>query len=213
MTHVARWKCKCPDCSKVRTRSKKEWLVYRERVGTKYLPVETVMPTVERWAEQGWTQQHIAFTLGTSQQVVSDWLAGDKVKVARRIVDLIDQGVTPHPAHVPEPTCYVPVFGVVRRLNALSAIGWTKDHVAERITTRRVAVSRLKSLERVRAYTWADIDRVYRELENQPGPSAESRRRAALARWAPPAAWEDGDLDRFDGRPFGVLPLAQRLTA
>lgn len=89
----------------------------------------------------------------------------------------------------------IPSLGMVRRVRALAAIGWSiTDQAAELGVGRSQFCNSLArdgvSVERDRA-----VRTMYERLSGTPGPSPYARRRAERDGWAPPLAWEDEDLD------------------
>jgi transcriptional regulator with XRE-family HTH domain len=96
--------------------------------------------------------------------------------------------------------------GVTRRLQALAAIGWSAQDVADRlgVTERAVQMWRSGHYPTVRPETAATVDRLYEELQGTPGPSPRSRENATRSGWAPPLAWEDDAIDNPAAQPTGV---------
>jgi transcriptional regulator with XRE-family HTH domain len=91
----------------------------------------------------------------------------------------------------------VPAIGTRRRLQALAAIGWTYEHLAERLGCKRSNVAQLahKEMTWVRRDTALRVKALYDQLAMTPGPSAASARRAAAKGWLPPLAWDDDLID------------------
>lgn len=89
--------------------------------------------------------------------------------------------------------CHVPALGARRRVQALSAIGWSQGHIAERLGISQQALANSLRTEVMTARVARRIRDIYSELEMSVGPSPRTRKRAAAQGWAPPAAWEDID--------------------
>ena len=97
----------------------------------------------------------------------------------------------------------VPAFGLVRRVHALQAIGWTQPQIAEAagiaLKTLRNPLWRGNSVYRATHEAVADAyERLCMKLP--PETSGQQQRDAAYARtvarkkgWAPPLAWDDID--------------------
>lgn len=96
---------------------------------------------------------------------------------------------------------YIDATGTVRRLRALSAIGWSVRHVAQRFEQRTdVDPSWLRSIARgnqgkVHADTARTIAAIYDDWCTQDGPSKHSRSWATKKGWHGPEAWDDGTID------------------
>ena len=104
--------------------------------------------------------------------------------------------------------------GSRRRLQALSAIGWTLPDLAARTT---VAFATLRGIRDGRHVTVlspiaATITSLFESLAMTPGPSSVSRRAALRNGWAPPLAWDDESIDDPTVGPLGLAPDAHPAT-
>lgn len=94
--------------------------------------------------------------------------------------------------------------GTVRRIQALMALGWPSRELAVRCGwTHGEAILEISRRETVQRKTVATIARLYDELSMIPGPSAETKKRAIRKGWAPPLAWDEGEIDDPKARPHG----------
>lgn len=94
--------------------------------------------------------------------------------------------------------------GAARRVQALVARGWSQAKLADRIGVTDQRIGPLLRGGAATAATVRSINAVYEELWDQAPPLATHRDRLAASRarnhaarqgWAPPAAWDDIDLD------------------
>lgn len=95
----------------------------------------------------------------------------------------------------------VPVLGAERRVHALQALGWPPRMLSAHIGMSEDwlhATIRTKS-GRIYRHNFNRIVALYDEFSMKIGPSDITRRRAQLAGWAPPLAWDD--IDDKDERP------------
>lgn len=92
----------------------------------------------------------------------------------------------------------VDALGTRRRLQALAALGWPFRVVSVELGWEPTMAQKLTKVDRVWADTAADVRVVYDRLSMTPGPSEQTRRRAARAGWLPPLAWDDDRLDDPD---------------
>lgn len=96
----------------------------------------------------------------------------------------------------PEPA-FAPKLLLVRRMRALSAIGWSVHALAQQSGMSRDSLSEAMSM----AYptcTRAKYERyveLYDALHMTPGPSEHVRRCAKARGWLPPLAWEEDLID------------------
>ncbi|MFT4284318.1 MAG: helix-turn-helix domain-containing protein [Protaetiibacter sp.] len=98
----------------------------------------------------------------------------------------------------------VDATGARRRLQALTAIGWTQHRLGDALEVPARRVWQLLRAERIQADTYRAIARVYETYWDVPAPTATARQRVAAdaARrlavrngWVPPLAWDDIDTD------------------
>ncbi len=122
------------------------------------------------------------------------------------------KGVTHHPSPRQQ---IVLAVGAVRRAQALHAIGWTWQLIAEHtpgVTAGAIATMTRAGHERtICAWaTWTTMHAAYETLSGTPAPEsvgATKARNAARTRsWPPPLDWEDLDIDdpRVTVSPSGV---------
>lgn len=99
-----------------------------------------------------------------------------------------------------EPT-FVDNIGVVRRRQALAAIGWGLADLAPYFGTQWRGIGDHASNRRVRRDTLERWRRVYDLLSMTPGPNDLVRKRAKNRGWVPPLAWDEDRIDDPDARP------------
>lgn len=122
------------------------------------------------------------------------WVASTRYRKARKLERLAGQSRS------------VPALGVVRRVEALLALGWSWTAVAD---AAGMSVNALRSVkyhgsQTVRATTFEAVDAAYSQLSMilpQGRYPDRQRRWAARQGYAPPLAWDDIDTDPA---PMGV---------
>lgn len=117
----------------------------------------------------------------------------------------------------------IAAHGTHRRLQALVAIGWSQNQLAIRLGMALRNFCRLMRSGQVTVVTARAVTVLYDELWDQPAPEAEHREKIAASRarnyararaWAPPAAWDDDEIDDPAARPAeGWERSARRSTA
>lgn len=98
---------------------------------------------------------------------------------------------------------HVPILGTRRRIQALSAIGWSYNQIGEVIGVTRNNVRRLATDEtytKVTRETAEKVKECYRQMSMTLPDNSNRRRdyfrtRATTLGWAPPLAWDDIDND------------------
>lgn len=112
----------------------------------------------------------------------------------------------------------VPIVGFIRRVRALQAIGHSSAKIAGLlgITERAMNSHLYKPAERIRASRHADMAALYDRLSMTvpAGRYADQLRDQAAAKgWAPPLAWNEGEIDNPDAQPHGAGYRPRKTTA
>jgi hypothetical protein len=92
-------------------------------------------------------------------------------------------------------------IGCKRRVNALHALGFTKDDIGAAVGFTGYYVQDLCAHDQIQARSLDVIKRAYEILSSGSGTSDLQRWRAVREEWAPPMAWEDEDLDNPAAEP------------
>lgn len=91
--------------------------------------------------------------------------------------------------------------GVVRRRQALAAMGYGLPDLAPHFGVTPRAVSNYMRRPRVHRSTLERWRQVYDLLSMTPGPSSKARGEALRRGWLPPLAWDDETIDDPDAVP------------
>lgn len=93
--------------------------------------------------------------------------------------------------------------GTIRRLQAMSAIGYTQSDLCRRlgITPSNSTCLFRGHRSKVLASTALRVAALYDELSMTSGPSQAARGRAQRLGWSPPLAWDDEDINDPDATP------------
>ncbi|MGX9921763.1 hypothetical protein ACWIG4_18135 [Streptomyces sp. NPDC002248] len=110
------------------------------------------------------------------------------------------------------PGTLVSSVGTVRRAHALVAIGWPQHHIALALGMTDANFGTMLGATRVTARRALQMREVYDRLWDvdptthgaTPRGVARARARARSRGWAPPAAWDDEQLDNPSARARGV---------
>jgi hypothetical protein len=205
---VRRWyttwgSCPCQPCTTSRARYRK----HVEAGATSRVTSDEAWVVIERMIDQQWTNAAIATACGIPQRSAYDLTRGHREGHRRVIGAVIAARIV---NHGPPTRGFIGTLGATRRLQALTAIGWTGDHITNRLggAASRMTISGITRGGRggIRPDIATAIDDVYRALHLTPGPSDFARRRAARHGWAAPAAWDD--IDDPHEQPKGVLSNA-----
>jgi hypothetical protein len=104
------------------------------------------------------------------------------------------------------------VVGTARRLQALCALGWSRDALAEQLGCSPQLIERHRTgrLPRLHRDTAARYEAIYQRLQGTPGPSQAARAHATGRGWAPPLLWDDDTLDDPTAHPIREPPEPRR---
>jgi hypothetical protein len=90
--------------------------------------------------------------------------------------------------------------GTVRRLQALTAIGWDAETLAHHLGWNTHHLTRALN-GHPPPHTHHTITQLYDQLSMTPGGNPQAQQHAAKHRWPPPLAWDDDDLDNPTATP------------
>lgn len=185
-----RWQpCRCDLCRAAAFRKSKEQALRRLRGIPAFVDRTPVAGHVYQLLDAGWDRSEIADAARISRKTVYNVLDSDlrtvRATTAAALLKL-------RPEDAPS---LRPALGAMRRVRALSAMGWTLRWTAERAGIsetglRDICSGRTKTVGRDR---FDAIDRVYRAYSMRLGPSDVARRSARAKQWVTAAAWNDID--------------------
>lgn len=90
---------------------------------------------------------------------------------------------------------WIPNVGTRRRIEALAALGWRPQDLADRFGISAQAVRHWRSNPSTSLRVYRTVVGLYDELSMTRGPSRITARRAAASGYAPPLAWDDETID------------------
>lgn len=214
--------CKCLDCYGAAARYKNRR--YRQIGYGTWRPFVDAAPArahIEALHEQGMTWERIAEQAGLRavdlrrlRMPLGDRPRVERIRPEREELLL---GLT-FTAGVPTPKALVPSVGTVRRVQALRAIGWPAQELADRAGISRHAIGMLLHQDVVQAATHARIVEVYDDLHDQDprrwGVDAVTVDRAVRAarrrKWLAPNSWTGVNMD--DPAAKSVARTGQRYS-
>ena len=201
--------CRCDLCHLAKRRHDKRGHMERSQGIYRTMPVERVKAHIDYLYSTGMGSDSIAKAGGVSAYAVRRIRNGQatrtKVAVAKKLLTV-------------EPTdaALVSSIGSIRRLRALLAIGWAMPAVAEVCginmgMLQHIMADNQRSSGMVTRATHEAIRKAYDELSmklpqpttpGQKGIVTRSKSTAAKRGWVPPLAWDDGDLDDPNAKPY-----------
>lgn len=146
---------------------------------------------------RGWTTDQIARAAGVGVATVGAIASGQRPTVTLEVAELLA-----HPLRRPQKTSprgLVDATGTRRRLQALTAHGWSIVDLGRMLNVDRQNLRRLYYADVCERRTRERIARLYRELWDKPAPSRTVRRARALAArrgWVGALAWDNIDDPR-----------------
>jgi transcriptional regulator with XRE-family HTH domain len=150
---------------------------------------EQVLAHLQRLLDAGMTKELIAQAAGLPRGTIRMLPERARIETATaHAVLAVQPGATARDA-----VTRVPALGTIRRIHALSRIGWPQNLIAQRAGVAYVTVTQIAGGKhnRVAASTAEKIRRAYDELSGTPGPDKHVMSKAIRKNWAPPAAWDD----------------------
>lgn len=190
--------CPCEPCREGVYRYSKQSRLDRERGVEKRVPIEDVRPYVMELIQGGATMGQIASSAGITLSMVKNIVRKAKFVLrptalkllALQLEDVLEENALHSP------------LGVIRRIQALHALGWRKEDVAEAMGVTVEHVQRLVAQDRpVLTATVRKVDKAYRQLAQSRGPSERLLFTAYRKDWPPPACWDD--IDNPESEPVG----------
>ncbi|MFE4583260.1 hypothetical protein [Streptomyces chartreusis] len=124
---------------------------------------------------------------------------GINTDVARRVLALryLPPPAFPRRSHVTD-------IGLLRRLRALCAAGWTLSAIAQAGATTSKSLTEFAKTRTSTPTVRGAILTAWTHLSHQPGPSLQARQRASSKSWDPPLAWDEHSIDHPDTTPNGT---------
>lgn len=155
----------------------------------------------------------IARTAGINPSTLTSALADHAHNPARGINRHLAArvlAVTELPAPASPRHAHVTTTGLIRRLQALCALGWTLTAISQTGATTPRSLCDLLRTQRPTPAQRNAVLTAWHELSHRPGPSTTARRRAAAKGWAPPLAWEEHTIDQTHQKPSGTRIPGQK---
>ncbi|WP_406409312.1 hypothetical protein [Streptomyces sp. NBC_01643] len=149
----------------------------------------------------------IARTAGINPSTLASALAdhaqdparGINRNIAARVLAVTDLPTPAFPRHAD-----VTTTGLIRRVQALCALGWTLTSIGQAGGTTPRSLCDLLRTQRSTSTQRSAVLTAWNKLSHRPGPSVTGRRRAADKGWAPPLAWEEHTIDYPAETPSGT---------
>jgi hypothetical protein len=177
-----------------------------------FVSVEDAREVVDRLRGAGLSGDAIAAAAGLSTAIVVrityPSARGAYTKVTRGTYDALTR-VRLDPHHLPA-EAMIDATGTRRRIQALTALGWTHETMGEHLGVTGTAVWQMTRRPKVTARNAVRVAAMYGPLSMRLGPSETARRRAAKAGHCPPLAWDDDAIDDPAARPTGLADARQR---
>lgn len=195
--------CRCEPC---RVSNRK--MAKRNRAGLAVVEGrEAAWARLASWHRRGWSPKLVADVTGVGNEPVRDYYAAmDRGAVipmtqltVRRVLAAGDE---------PTGTGLLPAIGTMRRLQALTVMGWSMDELSARYNTPPKTLSCIRSgrLRSIRGESAQLVSRIYEELWDQRGPGRRAATQALHRGWVGPLAWDDETIDSPETTPAGCAP-------
>jgi hypothetical protein len=208
MPTCARYGCQRPECARAYRRLRARQEMARNHGITGHVSAAAATRRVQQLQRAGVSTRDIADRTGISRSVIGKLAAGQKQRIYRTTHDAVLGIPVPRAAPTVTGTGYVDATGAMRRLRALSAIGYTRVAIGQRTGTsmRTIGDIRRGDQRRIRIPLDQAIRRVYDQLWDQ-DPTTQGvpvntmhrmRLQAARFGWPKPADLDDDLIDWAD---------------
>lgn len=201
--------CRCGACRDARTRYQKRWKYEHAAGRDRLVDNDTVRGHLEALLAAGMTRGGIARRAGVSRSTVNQALGfaraqwrGDRMQTGTAAKLLAVRG--PGDGLDDDAETFVHKAGAVRRIQALSAIGWRHSDLLEQTGVR----TNLVLTQTGQRITWRNHVRIrdaYERLSMTPGPSQVTAARARRRGWLPPLALDEDRIDDPTYRPDATV--------
>jgi hypothetical protein len=191
--------CDQPACRNEHLRYCKRYQYDTAHAGPRTVAAAPYITHVQALVADGWTHAAIAADTAVGITTIRDLAAGEARHIHRDTAAALDRH---HPADV-APTWWVDCTGTIRRLRALTVMGWPQHAIAAQLglgysTVRAIANGRRRSTPRHTAQAVADL---YAQWCRRPGPSPAAAGRARARGWHGPLAWDANTIDEPGAEP------------
>lgn len=196
--------CKCSRCKARNARLAKARRTMRS-VG---ISNEQAWRAWDSLTDAGVSPRQISQTIGVLETAVAQMGARRRAGETPVLRHSTRKAIVAMAANPPE-SMWVPSCGPARRLQALSAVGWSMAEVARHVDIPTSTLHALRSqiTSKTRRALAEQVKDVYDLLWNQtptgePRAIGRSRNTAKAQGWAPPLMWDDEALDDPDARAW-----------
>lgn len=185
--------CRCDNCKPHRARMAK-----LHRNGR--LPADhraNAWARIRRWEAAGYTPGVVAHMTGLSVRTVAPMLDAARNAQTHHMIHTTATKILAAPLVPTTGQGWIPSIGTVRRLQALTVMGWSMRELANRCDLQESTLSALRNPvhKMTRPRFAATVARLYDDLSNTRGPARVAAARALNRGWPPPAAWDDDAID------------------
>lgn len=185
--------CRCDGCAPDRHRMAK---LHRNN----RLPADrrdAAWARIRRWIDAGYTSGVIAGMTGLADRTIQPMIYAARDGGRLRITHATAAKILAAPLVPVDGAGWIPSVGTVRRLQALTVMGWSMRDLADRCGLQESTLAALRNPihKMTRPRFAATVAGLYDELSGTHGPGRHAATRAKNRGWAPPAAWDDDTID------------------
>jgi DNA-binding Xre family transcriptional regulator len=186
--------CYCTPCREVVRRGRKGYNVNRQLGRPAIVDAAPARKHLQMLA-RSMTWAQICAATGCNDDNLRYVADGRRKRIRRSTLEQILAVQVEQPA----PGKYIDITGTRRRVQALRAIGWSAQAIAEKCGSARARIDVISSGEQptIRHQLAEKIAQTFIELHQTPAPagcsSTVAKKYARLNGWAPPGAWDDID--------------------
>lgn len=208
-------RCRCDDCTKAATAYEKKRRI--DHAFGRWDALTDAAPVREHityLAREGVSYRQVAKYAGVAHTAILDIVVGStrtggrpRKRVRRETADRI-LGMRPSVDVMADGRTY-PATGLIRRVHALAALGYSMTWTCDQAGIRMSDLHRITRTGRTSPGTHLKVDAVYQQVGDTPRVGhthaekqsiSRTLNRARREKWVPPAGWDDIDLDDAPAR-------------
>lgn len=150
----------------------------------------------------GYTVRFLAQVTGIRRGTLSPFLTGTRKQIAPALLDRLER-VVQGPVPPPGPETLISPVASIRRVQAMIALGWPIDELADRCGVRllRRLVTRWPASQPIRLGDAQAIEQLAKQVQSRRGPSPKTAAWGARMGWLVPAWWDESTIGSIDGYP------------
>lgn len=167
-------------------------------------PAAPARQKARQLTRQGWGRTTIVQATGISNTHLGELLTRNRRRINATTSQQLLNTTPQHLYAAARPNDLVPAVGAKRRIRALVAIGHPMPQLRKQLGGYDPSTLITRDYTSITKQVWDNINTLYNQLWDTPGPSTRAASNAAKKGWPPPLAWDDDTIEDPTARPTGT---------